>query len=117
MAQRLVRVSCPHCAQEAIPTADEVAALGVGLPLLPEGCSFRRGAGCPKCRNTGYAGRTGIFEMLEVDEPMRALILHGAQGPELFAAARQRGMRTLRESGALKLASGVTTVDEILRVT
>jgi general secretion pathway protein E len=117
MAQRLVRVSCPYCSAETALTSDEVAALGVCLPLLPQGCAFRRSTGCPKCRNTGYSGRMGIYEMLDVDESMRQLIMGGASGPGVFAAARQKGMRTLRESGVLKLALGVTTFEEVLRVT
>ncbi len=117
MAQRLVRQICPSCAAETTLTSDEIAALGVCLPLLPQGCSFRRGEGCPKCRNTGFSGRTGIFEMLDVDDSIRNLVVGGGGGREVFAAARQRGMRTLRESGVLKLAMGVTTIDEVLRVT
>ena len=117
MAQRLVRQVCPHCAGEALPTADEVSALGVTLPLLPQGCLFRKGAGCPQCRQTGYMGRTGLFEMLDISKEMKVHILSGANSVELAAKARQLGMRSLRESGVLKIAMGITTIDEVVRVT
>ncbi len=116
MAQRLVRVNCPHCSVESMPTADEVASLGVSLPLLPQGSQFRRGTGCQQCRNTGFAGRTGIFEMLDVDPAMRELIIGGGNALDIANLARAKGMRSLRESGALKLVQGATTVSEIVRV-
>ncbi|MBI5549033.1 MAG: type II/IV secretion system protein [Deltaproteobacteria bacterium] len=117
MAQRLVRQVCPHCAVESAPTADELSALSVNLPLLPQGTSFRRGAGCAQCRETGYLGRTGLFEMLDVGKEMKLQLLSNANSAELAAKARQLGMRTLRESGVLKVAMGITTIEEVLRVT
>jgi general secretion pathway protein E len=117
MAQRLVRANCPHCAVEALPAADELAALGVSLPLIPQGCCFRRGTGCPQCRQTGFLGRTGVFEMLDANPEIRGLIVSGANAGDVSVRARALGMRTLRESGALKVAMGVTTVAEVVRVT
>jgi general secretion pathway protein E len=117
MAQRLVRVNCPHCSVDAAPTSDEVAALGVSLPLLPQGCAFRRGAGCSQCRQTGFLGRTGIFEMLDANEEIRSLILAGGNADQIRELARKQGMRSLRESGVRKLALGQTTIQEVVRAT
>ncbi len=117
MAQRLVRQVCPHCAHEDTPAADELSSLGVSIPLLPQGCLFRKGAGCPQCRETGYLGRSGIFEMLDVGKEMKVQILSGANTAELTAKARQLGMRSLREAGVLKVAMGLTTIEEVIRVT
>ncbi|MFN7133785.1 MAG: GspE/PulE family protein, partial [Myxococcales bacterium] len=116
MAQRLVRLVCNHCAVEANLTADQVAGLGVFLPLV-NGGGFRRGEGCPKCRNTGYSGRSGVFEMLDVNEDIKQLILKRADAGEVATTGRRFGMRSLREAGVLKLAMGLTTFDEVVRVT
>ncbi len=115
MAQRLVRVNCPHCSQSFTPATDQVAAIKVCLPLLPDGTHFQKGTGCPQCRNTGYLGRTGIFELLDANEKIKNLVLSQADSSELMANARKLGMRTLRESGALKAVMGITTLEEILR--
>ncbi|HEY3447195.1 MAG TPA: GspE/PulE family protein [Myxococcales bacterium] len=117
MSQRLVRQICPHCATDSMPSADEIQALSVSLPLLPQGTSFKRGTGCAQCRETGFLGRTGIFEMLDVGKEIKAQILSGANPAELNAKARQLGMRSLRESGVLKVAMGISTIDEVVRVT
>ncbi len=116
MAQRLVRLVCNHCAMESTLTADEIAGLGTFLPLVPGG-GFRRGQGCPKCRNSGYAGRSGVFEMLDVDADLRDLIQRKVDAGEIATAARRNGMRSLRESAVLKLAMGLTTYEEVVRVT
>jgi general secretion pathway protein E len=115
MAQRLVRVNCPHCSQSFTPATDQVAAIRVCLPLLPDGTHFQKGTGCPQCRDTGYLGRTGIFELLDANENIKKFVLSQADSSELMANARKLGMRTLRESGALKAVMGITTLEEILR--
>jgi general secretion pathway protein E len=107
LAQRLVRVICPKC---------KVAA---GRRATPEGQvveSFR-GAGCEACFNSGYKGRLGIFELMELNDELRGLILAKADAATLTAAARRNGMRTLREDGWLKVSLGMTSADEVLRVT
>jgi type II secretory ATPase GspE/PulE/Tfp pilus assembly ATPase PilB-like protein len=76
-----------------------------------------RGAGCETCFGTGYIGRVGIFEMMEINEEIRRKIMTGDDSAELTSAAKRNGMRTLREDGWLKVADGVTTADEVLRVT
>jgi general secretion pathway protein E len=76
-----------------------------------------RGTGCERCFGTGYKGRVGIFELMELNEELRRLIMQNADASILTEAARRRGMRTLREDGWQKVAAGVTTVDEVVRVT
>jgi general secretion pathway protein E len=107
LAQRLVRVICPHCKREAEPR------------LAPDGRMVRsyRGAGCERCFSTGFIGRVGIFEMMELNDELRQLILSKADAVALTSAARRNGMRTLREDGWMKAPLGLTTVDEVLRVT
>jgi general secretion pathway protein E len=117
MAQRLVRVICPHCSQEASLTADQVAGLGVPIPLIGGGVQVRHGAGCQRCRNTGFRGRTGVFEMVDCTLEIRSMIIGGREPPDIQNAARKNGMRILRESAVRKLAMGVTTYDEVMRVT
>jgi general secretion pathway protein E/type IV pilus assembly protein PilB len=76
-----------------------------------------KGAGCPNCTNTGYKGRKGIFEIFMVDDTIQRLIFDHAPATSLRARAREMGMRTLREDGILKIASGMTSLEEVLRAT
>jgi general secretion pathway protein E len=107
LAQRLVRVICKHCKQAAGPV------------LAPDGETMEafRGAGCEACHGTGYTARVGIFEMMDLDDEMRKLIMRNADASVLTEAARRNGMRNLREDGWMKIRDGVTTVDEVMRVT
>src|SRR6202158_951073 len=107
LAQRLVRVICPHCKQAA------------GTALSPEGERVRtwRGAGCPECNGRGYSSRMGIFELMELNDEIRKLIMRGDDAAEITKVARQNGMRNLREDGWMKVSQGVTTPDEVMRVT
>ncbi|HEV8415143.1 MAG TPA: type II secretion system ATPase GspE [Bryobacteraceae bacterium] len=107
LAQRLVRVICPHCRQSA---GEVTAPNGDRLP------SFR-GAGCEQCFGTGYHGRVGIFELMELNEELRAIIMRNEDASIITAAARRNGMRNLRDDGWEKVARGVTTPDEVIRVT
>ncbi len=116
LAQRLVRVNCRHCSEEYEPTAEEATALKIPLETLA-GRQFRRGPGCLVCRQTGYEGREGIFEVLPVTERIRRLIASQAGSLEILRASREEGMRTLRESALEKVFQGVTTVTEMIRVT
>jgi general secretion pathway protein E len=114
LAQRLVRVICPSC-KEADPSAadrEELKLFGIdsNTPL-------HRGKGCETCALTGYYGRSGIFELLIVDEDIRKLILKNADSNQIRNMAKQHGMRTLLEDGADKILAGVTTLSEVLRVT
>jgi general secretion pathway protein E len=117
MAQRLLRRVCAHCAQPTGLTPDELTALQTPLPLLPDGVRLLRGAGCVRCRGTGYYGRTGAFEIVGAHGELRDLIARSASQPELVAAARRAGMRTLRESAVRKLAQGGTSFEEVVRMT
>jgi len=117
MAQRLVRRICPHCAQPSSLSADELAALQVPLPLLPDGVRVMRGAGCVRCRNTGYLGRTAVFELLHVTNEVRDLIAQNAPLADLYKGASRAGMRTLREAAVRKLAQGLTSFEEVMRMT
>ena len=107
LAQRLVRMICRHCSRE-----DEVV-------TSPEGerIQSHSGAGCEECAGKGYSGRIGIFEMMDLNEEIRDLIMQNADASKLTAAARRNGMRNLREDGWEKIAKGVTTVEEVMRVT
>ncbi len=107
LAQRLVRLICPHCKE---PAGTRTAHDGRQVP------SFR-GAGCERCLNSGYQGRVGIFELMELNDDLRSLILAKSDAATLTAAARRHGMRSLREDGWMKVAQGVTSADEVLRVT
>jgi general secretion pathway protein E len=107
LAQRLVRVICKHCRVSAGPA------------LSPEGETVPtwRGAGCPECNGRGYTSRVGIFEMMDVNDAIRKLIMNNEDASVLTRAARQNGMRNLREDGWRKIREGVSTVDEVMRVT
>ncbi|MGA2325303.1 MAG: type II secretion system ATPase GspE [Bryobacteraceae bacterium] len=107
LAQRLVRVICRHCKVEVDPVR------------TPDGTMIRnfRGAGCDRCLGSGFSGRVGIFELMELNDELRTLILAKADAMQLTAAARRNGMRNLREDGWMKVPLGLTTAQEVLRVT
>ncbi len=118
MAQRLVRRVCPECREPFTPTAEQLAEVG----LTPEGAggaTFYRPhmGGCEACLGTGYKGRTGIYELLTVDEEMRQLIVTNPTAGAVKRLALRKGMRTLRDDGAMKVMQGLTTMEEVLRVT
>lgn len=110
MAQRLVRIVCPDCRQPHEPDAAQRAALG---DLKGR---FVRGAGCERCRGTGYRGRIAIHELLEQDDGLRRLIAKDAELDELAAYAAAAGVASLRQDGLAKAAAGETTLEEVLRV-
>jgi general secretion pathway protein E len=116
VAQRLVRVNCGHCSVDVEPDAEEALALGVPLDQL-RARRLRRGTGCLHCRQTGYAGRDGVFQIMPLSERLRGLIGHQGTSLEIFEAARGEGMRTVREAAIEKVLQGVTTVSEMVRVT
>jgi type IV pilus assembly protein PilB len=114
LAQRLVRKICDHCKVKKTPAgdvADHLAMHGINLDGV---CA---GEGCDKCRNTGYAGRLGLYEILVLDDNLRDKIAANPNVTEFRRMCVERGMVTLREDGFKKVAAGMTTVDEILRVT
>lgn len=116
MAQRLVRTICPHCTQEIKIKTSELKDSGFPLPDREE-ITLKKGRGCRKCRNTGYLGRCGIFEMFTMSDKIRQLINQQASAAEINETARQEGMTTLKEDAWQKVANGITTYEEALRVT
>jgi len=116
MAQRLVRKICEHCRRNRPLSLEESSMLNL---QAPEGKRIivKEGAGCIRCRNTGYFGRTGIFEILPIDNAIRDLIDRGEDFLKIKDMAIKRGMRTLRQSALRKLAEGITSFEEVVRVT
>lgn len=115
-AQRLVRRVCKDCRQEQ--QVPEQALIDIGFtPEEAAECTPLKGRGCPTCNNTGYKGRVGLFEVLEVSEEIREMILTGCSALELKRQAVEEGMITLRRSGLAKIATGMTTIDEVVRET
>ncbi|MFN0067208.1 MAG: GspE/PulE family protein [Limisphaerales bacterium] len=116
MAQRLVRTICPHC--KAPQNVDEAYLRRVGFPEADiAAAQLWKGTGCEKCREMGYQGRTGIHELMLVTETIRPLVMNRAPASTLAARAIENGMRSLRHDGWRKVKSGVTTLEEVLRVT
>src|SRR5262249_8496212 len=113
LAQRLVRENCPHCVEEYAPTPEEAAVLRMPIDKLAPH-RFRRGKGCLNCRDTGYSGRIGIFEVLPLSEKIRRLVSSQAGSPDIFKAGREEGMRTLREAAIEKVFRGITTTTEMV---
>ncbi|MCG3115385.1 MAG: type II secretion system ATPase GspE [Candidatus Manganitrophus sp. SA1] len=115
VAQRLVRQICPECRVSYRPTPEELGKLGI--KQAPPNLVFYRGKGCAHCINTGYRGRSGIYEILVLDDEIRNLILSKVDSSRIKAKAVGKGMLTLREDGARRILSGMTTTEEVLRVT
>lgn len=113
MAQRLTRKICDRCKKPYASTPEMLRSLGIATP----GVTFYRGEGCPACKNTGYQGRVAVFELMEMTESIRSLIVAKASSASIKAAAAQTGFKTLRQEGMIKAAAGVTSVEEVLRVT
>jgi general secretion pathway protein E len=116
LAQRLVRTVCDECSETKPLGEGACRELGVD-PLVHAGKMVREGKGCIACQHTGYRGRTGIYELMMVDDVVRELVLANADSSRVKKAAREGGMETLREDGLRKILSGQTTVAEVCRVT
>ncbi|MFP8882022.1 MAG: GspE/PulE family protein [Myxococcota bacterium] len=118
VAQRLIRRICENCAVESFLNIDQINALGIKVPIeRREHLRVRSGEGCVSCRYTGLYGRSGVFEMLDVGKRIRALINDGKDANEIHHAGRIEGMEPLRDAAVRKLAEGMTTFEEIMRVT
>jgi general secretion pathway protein E len=115
IAQRLVRTLCPNCKQQYEPSPEVLASLE--LKELPPSATMARTKGCDECKRMGYRGRSGIFELLEMTDAMRELTIHKASSAQLSAQANRDGMVSLRQAGFGKVLSGLTTIEEILRIT
>jgi len=118
VAQRLVRMVCKDCKSQRPLTRDELAVLDIKLPPGRERpLMVSEGAGCATCRNTGLFGRTAIVEVMPLSDPIRKLINRKADSKEIMTAAKADGMATLREGAIRKLAQGITSFSEVIRVT
>ena len=113
MAQRLARQICDRC-KKPYPAAPELLQ-NLGQPA--GAVTFYRGEGCPACKNSGYLGRVGIYELIEMNDDIRGLIVAKASASAIRVAAAQKGSRSLRQEGLIRAASGITSVEEVLRVT
>jgi len=116
LAQRLVRRLCPTCRREHIPDSAECRLLDLD-PQSAAQHPIYIASTCDACNQTGYLGRTGIFELLQIDEPLRALIHDGASEGKLREHARRQGMHSIRDDGLRWVRSGDTSIEEVLRVT
>ena len=114
MAQRLVRIICPDCRVPYQPTPDEIAALKIPQEWLSQ-ARFFAGKGCPKCMNTGYRGRTGIFELLRISPAVREAIVNRASGDQIMQIAVKEGFRTMLDDGRDKVLRGITTPREVIQ--
>ncbi|MBF0338134.1 MAG: Flp pilus assembly complex ATPase component TadA [Nitrospirae bacterium] len=118
IAQRLVRKLCNHCKVQYEPSDEELLFLMVKGTIDPSVARFYKPAGCSSCGNTGYRGRVGIFEILSVNSLIRKIIYDDSSTENAFArAATESGMNSLREDGLKKIMMGITSVEEVLRVT
>jgi len=116
LAQRLVRRICPDCRTEYEPSKELIMELNL-TPEQVAGKKFYYGRGCERCNNTGFKGRTGLFELLVMSDPIRDLIANNASTEAIRQAARKMGMTTLREAGLRALFNGITTIEEVVRET
>jgi type IV pilus assembly protein PilB len=119
LAQRLARKLCTHCCEMYTPTADEMikARVSPDVAAAADGVIFYRKKGCPRCGQTGYKGRIGVYQLLVMSENLEALAASKASREELERAAIEEGMRTLWDDGLAKVASGLTSLEELARVT
>jgi type II secretory ATPase GspE/PulE/Tfp pilus assembly ATPase PilB-like protein len=112
IAQRLVKKICPACKQDDTPPLEFIHMLG----LENERVNYKKGAGCPKCKNTGFIGRTGIFEILEFNDEIRSAIIEKNPISEIISIARKSGFKTLLEDAVNKIREGETTVEEVIKI-
>lgn len=116
VAQRLVRVLCKHCKVKYAPTDEDLSRIGINRYDLEDGTVFKS-KGCTKCTDSGFSGRVAIFEILIIDDDIRNLTLGVTDSSTIKRKAMEKGLTTLKMDGASKVISGVTSIDEVLRVT
>ena len=116
LAQRLVRVICDECKEEYVPDEESLRDIGI-TPEMAGARKIHRGRGCPSCLGTGYRGRTGIFEQMILDDRVKSLILKTSDANAIKARAVDQGMIVLRQDGAKKVLAGITSIEEVFRVT
>jgi type IV pilus assembly protein PilB len=118
LAQRLARKLCSHCCEMYTPSVDELlkARVSPDVAAAADGMAFYRKKGCPRCNQTGYKGRIGIYQLLEMSETLEQLAVQKASREDIERAAISEGMRTLWDDGLAKVASGLTSIEELTRV-
>jgi type IV pilus assembly protein PilB len=116
VAQRLARRICMKCKEEYVPTDEQLMELQLKRDDV-SGRTFYRGRGCADCNHTGYRGRMAIFEIMQMDDELREMVMKETSINGMRIEARRRGMRSLRESGLLAIYEGQTTIDEVVRET
>jgi type IV pilus assembly protein PilB len=116
LAQRLVRKICSNCIEDYTPKKEELISAGITDEQAKE-INFKKGKGCVHCDNTGYSGRTGIFEIIEVNSEVRKLIFAGENQDVIREAAIKNGMHSLHASGIDKMKLGITTINEVVKLT
>ena len=116
LAQRLVRTLCSACKEAYVPDEESLQNIGIAADMI-SGKTIYRGVGCSSCLKTGYRGRTGIFEMMMLTDTVKNLILRTSDANAIKRSAVEQGMVTLRQDGAAKVLAGVTTIEEVFRVT
>jgi type IV pilus assembly protein PilB len=118
LAQRLARKLCAHCCELYSPTVDELlkARVSPDIAAANDGLSFYRKVGCPRCNQTGYRGRIGVFQLLTMSEELETLAAQRAPREEIERAAIRGGMKTMWDDGLAKVAAGLTSIEELTRV-
>jgi general secretion pathway protein E len=116
IAQRLIRILCPDCKEPYVPDDESLERVGIDKNVLDNRKIFRN-TGCPACMNTGYKGRTAIFEMMVLNDPLKKLILKTSDANTIKENAVKYGMMTLMQAGARKVLEGITSIEEVYRVT
>lgn len=117
IAQRLIRRVCKRCKTLYIPAENLIKDLGIDNVKGERDFKFMRGEGCQECRNTGHSGRIGIYECLVIDDAVRNLIISRSSSNDIRSAAKNSGFATIREDGIQKATQGITSIEEVLRVT
>jgi general secretion pathway protein E len=118
IAQRLIRVICPDCKSEYEPTEEELKEIGIEMAEVEKrGGRLAIGMGCARCFNTGYTGRTAIYEVLPMSDAIREHVMQHSSATVVKQTALKNGLKTLRMDGARKVLEGQTTIEEVLRVT
>ena len=116
MAQRLMRKVCKSCSQDYLPTEKELELAGI-TPEDAKEINFKKGTGCVHCDNTGFKGRSGIFEMLELNQEIRKLVFEGANQDIIRDKALEYGMKTLHDEALWKMRRGITSISEVIKLT
>ena len=117
LAQRLTRRLCSACRQPYTPTREELAEVGISISDLTGPIYRPKSGGCPSCLGTGYRGRVGIYELLNVSEKIRAQVVQNLSSSVIRNTAVDEGMSTLRMDGGRKVVQGLTSLEEVMRIT